>query len=140
MKSDCVQQSRDYHGATLDGLVDERPENVEVTEAASTPLIEVAMSDSPNSRQLDVQPDRRNNFQYSSFKLQRSDLEEPSEATVVHASSLDDPDSNNFEFRLIPEMMSPLKKYVLQSYIILSLANLLPLSRILQMQGHSYRE
>lgn len=86
---DCVQQSRDYHGATLDGLVDERPENVEVTEAASTPLIEVAMSDSPNSRQLDVQPDRRNNFQYSSFKLQRSDLEEPSEATVLHASSHD---------------------------------------------------
>lgn len=139
MKLDCVQQSRDYHGATLDGLVDERPENVEVTEAASTPLIEVAMSDSPNSRQLDVQPDRRNNFQSSSFKLQRSDLEEPSEATVLHASS-HDPDSNNFEFRLIPEMMSPLKKCVLQSYIILSLPNLLPLSRILQMQGHSYRE
>jgi len=69
----------------------------------STPLIEVAMSDSPDSTQLDVQPDHKNGFQSSSFKLQRSDSEEPSEATVVHASSLDDPDSNSFEFRLTPE-------------------------------------
>nr|ABR17457.1 unknown [Picea sitchensis] len=103
LKLDRVQQSRDYHATTVEGLVDEGFENVEVTEAASTPLIEVAMSDSPNSRQLDVQQDRRNSFQSSSFKFQRCDLEEPSEATVVHTSSLDDPASNSFEFRLKPE-------------------------------------
>lgn len=103
LKIDCVQQSRDYHATTVEGLVDEGCEIVEVTEAASTPRTKMAMSDSPNSRQLDVQPGRRNSFQAPSFKLQRCDLEEPSEPMVVNASSLDDSASNSFEFRLTPE-------------------------------------
>lgn len=103
LKIDRVHQSRDYHATTLEGLVDEGFEIVEVTEAASTPQTEMAMSDSPNSRLLDVQPVHRNSFQAPSFKLQRCDLEEPSEPMVVHASSLDDPASNSFEFRLTPE-------------------------------------
>lgn len=103
LKLDRVQQSRDYHATKVEGLIDEGFEIVEVAEATSTPLTEVAISNSPNSRQLDLQPDRGDNFQASSFKIQKCDLEAPSEATVMHASSLDDPASNSFEFRLTSE-------------------------------------
>lgn len=100
LKLDRVQQSRDCHATTVEGLIDEEFEIAEVAEAASTPLTQVATSHSPNSRQLDMQPDRRNSFQAPSFKLQKRDLEEPTEATVVHNSSSDELASNSFEFRL----------------------------------------
>lgn len=100
LKLDRVQQSRDCHATTVEGLIEEEFEIVEVAEAASTPINQVATSDSPKSRQFDMQPDRRNSFQAPSLKLQKRDLEEPSEATVVHNSSSDDPSSNSFEFRL----------------------------------------